>query len=67
MTDETGCLDHVAFQVSEFEPVLTRLERLGVAYETAFVGGVSMNQVFFKDPTGIRIEVNCFIATDDRS
>ena len=59
-TENTGRLDHVAFQVSDLAPVIARLETIGVEYETVYVQDISMKQIFFKDPAGLKIEVNCF-------
>ncbi len=56
----TGSLDHVAFQVSDLVPIISRLEKLGVEFETVHVQDISMKQIFFKDPSGVKIEVNSF-------
>ena len=64
-TEQTGCFDHAAFQVDELKEIINRLEELGVEYQTNHIQGISMSQVFFRDPTGIRIEVNCFISPEN--
>ena len=57
-----GCLDHVAFQVTELEPIVARLDELGVEYRASGLADNSMRQIFFHDPAGVKIEVNCFTA-----
>lgn len=61
-TDGNGCLDHVAFQVSDLSPIIARLDQLGVEYAAVEVADISMRQIFFRDPAGVKIEVNCFAA-----
>ena len=60
--ESNGCLDHVAFQVSDLNPVVARLDQLGVEYGSVEVQDISMRQIFFRDPAGVKIEINCFTA-----
>ena len=57
-TPDDGALDHIAFVVDEIEPIVERLERNGVPYETAIVPEQGARQVFFRDPDGVQIELN---------
>lgn len=59
--EQTGCFDHVAFQVMELESIINRLEQFGVKYKANYIHDISMSQIFFRDPSGIKIEVNSFI------
>ena len=56
----TGSLDHVAFQVSDLAPIVSRLEEFGIEFKTMDVPDLSLKQLFFKDPAGVKIELNCF-------
>ncbi len=58
--EPTGNLDHVAFQVSDLSEIIGRLERLGIEFGESYVDDRSMRQIFFKDPAGVKVEVNCF-------
>ncbi len=60
--ENTGCLDHVAFRVSDLDPIVARLDELGVEYRLVEVKEISMQQLFFRDPAGVKIELNCLIA-----
>jgi catechol 2,3-dioxygenase-like lactoylglutathione lyase family enzyme len=52
-----GPLDHIAFNASDYDGLLERLERHGVrAVMNAVPGGP--RQVFFQDPNGVRVEIN---------
>lgn len=55
---DTGCLDHIALRVSDLNPTLEKLDRLGIEYQTVEVPQLHMTQLFFSDPAGIRIELN---------
>ncbi len=54
-----GNLDHVAFRVSDLGPVIGALEQLGVEVRSVYNPDVSLRQLFFRDPAGLKIEVNC--------
>ncbi len=54
----TGHFDHIAFAVEELPPILARLDEAGVAYEKFSVEQLSLTQVFFKDPAGVKVELD---------
>jgi RimJ/RimL family protein N-acetyltransferase/catechol 2,3-dioxygenase-like lactoylglutathione lyase family enzyme len=54
-----GCLDHVAFRSDDVAPIERRLESLGVDYRSNYVQELDMTQIFFTDPAGTGVEVNC--------
>jgi catechol 2,3-dioxygenase-like lactoylglutathione lyase family enzyme len=56
---QPGCLDHVAFRASGLKAVLKRLDSINVEYRSNYVPDTGMSQVFFKDPAGVLIEINC--------
>ena len=57
-TGNKSCLDHVAFRVTDLKPIIAALDRLGAAYRFADLPDISMQQIFFHDPAGVKIEVN---------
>jgi catechol 2,3-dioxygenase-like lactoylglutathione lyase family enzyme len=52
-----GPVDHLAFVAGDYDEVLSRLERHGVAAVTNTVPG-GPRQVFIEDPNGVRVEIN---------
>jgi catechol 2,3-dioxygenase-like lactoylglutathione lyase family enzyme len=54
----TGALDHLAFSADDHDEAVTRLERSGVQAKHNEVPGIGMRQLFFKDPNGVKIEIN---------
>ena len=55
---EASALNHFAFDVSDFQALIDRLEARGVAYEALTVPGTSIRQAFLQDPNGVRVELN---------
>lgn len=53
-----SALNHFAFDVSELAPILKRLDERGVAYRAVTVPGTRIEQAFFDDPNGVRVELN---------
>jgi catechol 2,3-dioxygenase-like lactoylglutathione lyase family enzyme len=52
-----GPVDHIAFNASDYDGLLERLQRQGVrAVRNAVPGGP--RQVFIQDPNGVRVEIN---------
>lgn len=54
----TGPVDHIAFNAQDFDEVMGRLERHGVAAHVNTVAGVGLRQLFLFDPNGVKIEIN---------
>jgi catechol 2,3-dioxygenase-like lactoylglutathione lyase family enzyme len=52
-----GPVDHIAFRAGDWDEVVGRLARAGVASVTNAVPG-GPRQAFFEDPNGVRVEVN---------
>jgi catechol 2,3-dioxygenase-like lactoylglutathione lyase family enzyme len=52
-----GPVDHIAFNASDYDGLLERLQRRGVRAVTNAVPG-GPRQVFIQDPNGVRIEIN---------
>lgn len=51
-------LNHVAFAVSELDPLLDKLKARGVAWRESNPPGSDIRQVFFFDPNGVRVELD---------
>lgn len=62
---ETGALDHIAFRASRLPEYRVRLSGKGVAFKESSVPGLSLHQIFLKDPNGVRIEINFWNESDD--
>ena len=41
------------------------LNELGIEHKKVRVSDIAMTQIFFRDPAGLRIEVNCFDRSPD--
>jgi catechol 2,3-dioxygenase-like lactoylglutathione lyase family enzyme len=54
----TGAVDHVAFTASDYEELSARLERNAVPVVRNSIPAAGLRQLFFRDPNGVRIEVN---------
>ena len=53
-----GCLDHVAFRGRHRQAMCSRLESAGIGYQQNHVPELSLSQLFFRDPAGVRVEIN---------
>jgi catechol 2,3-dioxygenase-like lactoylglutathione lyase family enzyme len=51
-------VDHVAFNESDYEEAVARLEREGVEAKRNTVPGAGLRQLFLEDPNGLKIEIN---------
>ena len=58
MNGNTLPVDHVALRAEGLEEIVGRLNEAGVDYQMHDVPGRAMRQLFFRDPAGIRIELN---------
>jgi len=54
----TGPVDHIAFNGLDYDEVVGRLQKHGVAFERNEVRGGTLRQVFLNDPNGVKIEIN---------
>jgi catechol 2,3-dioxygenase-like lactoylglutathione lyase family enzyme len=54
----TGPLDHIAFNGSDPDDMVRRLEAQGLDYQRHDVPGAGLRQLFLKDPNGLKIELN---------
>ncbi|MDA0824082.1 MAG: VOC family protein [Proteobacteria bacterium] len=56
----TGALDHIAFRCADFDSFRTKLDGLNISYTHRVVPDFDLQQLFVKDPDGLRIELNFF-------
>ncbi|MGQ0615743.1 MAG: VOC family protein [Acidimicrobiia bacterium] len=54
----TGNMEHVAFNATDRDDFVARLDRAGVAYVARTLADYGVHQLLFDDPDGIEIEVN---------
>jgi len=54
----TGPLDHIAFNATDFDATLERLEGLGIGASRNCLDDIGLRQLFIKDPNGLMIELN---------
>jgi catechol 2,3-dioxygenase-like lactoylglutathione lyase family enzyme len=54
----TGALDHIAFNATDYEELLARLDRNGVKAMKNVTNVNGLRQVFLLDPNGIKLEIN---------
>ena len=54
----TGAVDHIAFRATGLQGMLEHLRREGVEFTQRRANGQALQQVFFHDPNGIKIELN---------
>jgi catechol 2,3-dioxygenase-like lactoylglutathione lyase family enzyme len=53
-----SALNHVAFDISDFDVMVAKLEAHSVAYRAVAVPGTSIRQIFLLDPNGVQVELN---------
>lgn len=53
-----AALDHFAFDISDYETALRKVEATGLAFRATTTPGTSVKQIFVRDPNGVTIELN---------
>jgi catechol 2,3-dioxygenase-like lactoylglutathione lyase family enzyme len=54
----TGVFDHVAFNGSNAQEMIERLQMRGIPFERNDVPGIGLVQLFLNDPNGLKLELN---------
>jgi catechol 2,3-dioxygenase-like lactoylglutathione lyase family enzyme len=54
-----GSFDHFAIRVDDMSAITERLDKIGLVYTTVQLSEIGLTQLFFKDPAGTGVEVNC--------
>ena len=52
-----GGVDHVAFRCTDLEPMIERLRNSGIGFELSQVPSLGDQQLLFRDPLGIGVEL----------
>ena len=56
--DNSGVIDHIAFQGTDAEGMARRLASLGLPARTRYIPEIRLFQIFIADPDGLMIELN---------
>ena len=64
MAEGTGPLDHIAFNASDYDGLVAKLESLDIAYKHNILDEIGLRQIFLHDPNGVCIELNFRSAPD---
>jgi catechol 2,3-dioxygenase-like lactoylglutathione lyase family enzyme len=51
-------LNHFAFQIADFDALLSELDQRGIPYQQISPPGTAIRQAFLKDPNGAIVELN---------
>jgi catechol 2,3-dioxygenase-like lactoylglutathione lyase family enzyme len=54
----TGPVDHIAFNATDFESMLSKIQARGIASKQNHLKDFGIRQIFIKDPNGITLELN---------
>ena len=57
-SSEGSALDHFAFEISDYDDALRRVETSGLKFRAIATPGTSVKQIFVRDPNGVSIELN---------
>ena len=55
---QKSSFDHIAFKTGDYHGVLKKLKSLNIPFEEKPIPGMTAHQIFLKDPTGNRVELN---------
>lgn len=61
----TGQFDHISLKASDAESARARLNAAGVRFDERPVPGWRMNQIFFTDPAGLKVELTFDMERED--
>ena len=56
--EPTGAIDHVALECEGLDEMKARLDAAGLDYRVSGVAGISLTQLFVRDPNGVLLELN---------
>ena len=54
----TGPVDHIAFNATDYDEILERVQRHGVPVKGNIASPNGLRQLFLMDPNGVKIEIN---------
>ena len=55
---EGSALDHFAFDISDYDEAIRRLEKTSLKFRATATPGTSVRQIFVRDTNGVTIELN---------
>lgn len=55
---DAASLDHFAFDISDYEAALQKIEATGLPFRATVTPGTSVKQIFVRDANGVTIELN---------
>ena len=61
----TGQFDHISLKASDQVSARARLQAAGIAFEERPVPGWRINQIFFTDPAGLKVELTFDMERED--
>jgi catechol 2,3-dioxygenase-like lactoylglutathione lyase family enzyme len=57
-TVDTGSIDHIAFNATDFDATVARLEQRGLPYRLNRIDAIGLRQLFIQDPNAVTLELN---------
>jgi len=57
-TVDTGSIDHIAFNATDFEATVRQLETAGLDYRKNEIPDMGLRQLFVQDPNAVTLELN---------
>ena len=64
-TKPTGQFDHISLKASDQVSARARLKAAGISFDERPVPGWRMNQIFFTDPAGLKVELTFDMERED--
>ena len=61
----TGQMDHISLKASDAVSARNRLKKAGVPFDERPVPGWRLNQIFFTDPAGLKVELTFDMERED--
>ncbi len=55
---QKSSFDHIAFKTANYQEVLKKLQSLSIPFEEKSIPGMTVHQIFLRDPAGNRVELN---------
>jgi hypothetical protein len=55
---DTGAIDHIAFNATEFDEMIARLDSNRLTYRHNNISDIGLRQIFVQDPNAVTIELN---------
>lgn len=57
-TTDTGAVDHIAFNATDFDEMIDRLEQRRLQYRRNDLDAIGLKQIFIQDPNNVTLELN---------